>query len=386
MCKKVLIVDDDVNLLRGLKRQLHREFEADFAEGATQALELIQSQGPYAVVVSDMQMPGMNGVEFLRQVSQLNKETVRVMLTGNADQGTAVDAVNEGSIFRFLNKPCDKDRLSKTLHAAIEHYRLITAERELVSKTLTGSISVLTDILSIVNPVAFNRSSRIKRLIQKILDRLQIEDRWQFEIAAMLAPVGYITLDEDLIQKVVNGEELSSGEQESVDLHPRLASELIASIPRLEGIAEIVGLQDCRYDGSSSEFNQHAEEGIPLGSRLLKVAGDYDQLVQIGQSPDAALDIMIHREGWYDPKLLSTLTEIIEDEIDFVEKEISFAELTAGTLLADHLIDEEGSILLSKGQEVSETMLTRLQRYAQSRTIQQPIKITVAVQKEPAFG
>lgn len=386
MCKKILIVDDDVNLLRGLKRQLHREFEVDFAEGAPQALKMIQSQGPYAVVVSDMQMPGMNGVEFLRQVSQLNKETVRVMLTGNADQGTAIDAVNEGSIFRFLNKPCDKERLSKTLNDAIEHHRLITAERELVSKTLTGSIRVLTDILSIVNPEAFNRSSRVKRLIHKILDRLRIEDRWQFDIAAMLAPVGYITLDEDLIQKVIKGEELSQGEQESVDLHPRLASELIASIPRLEDIAEIVGLQDCRYDGTNSELEQHAEEGIPLGARLLKVTGDYDQLIQIGKSPDAILDIMIHREGWYDPNLFSILTEIVEDEIDFIEKEIAFAELKPGTLLADHLIDEEGSILLSKGQEVSETMLTRLQRYAQSRTIQQPIKITVAVQREATLA
>ncbi len=384
MTKKILIVDDDTNLLERVRRQLRRDFEVDFAEGRLEALKLVQTEGPYAVVVSDMQMPGMNGVEFLSEVNQQCPETVRIMLTGNADQETAVNAVNEGSIFRFLNKPCDKERLGKTLTDALEHYRLITAERELVSKTLTGSIRVLTDILSIVNPKAFNRSSRVKRLVNKILDRLRIHDRWQFEIAAMLAPIGFITLEEELIGKIVNGEELSSGEQESVDLHPRLASELISNIPRLEKVAEIVGLQECRYDGEGAENKEHTEQGIPLGSRLLKIAGDYDQLIQLGKSPDFALDAMIHRDGCYDPKLLSILTEIIEDEIDYVEKEITFAELKPGALLSEHLTDEDGAILLSKGQELSESMLTRLTRYSESRTICEPIKITIAIKKQTA--
>ena len=104
MNNKVLCVDDDANILSGIQRNLRKQFELETAIGALPALKLIENGCPYAVIVSDMQMPGMNGVEFLNIVRQKYPDTVRVMLTGNADQKTATDAVNRGQIFQFLNK------------------------------------------------------------------------------------------------------------------------------------------------------------------------------------------------------------------------------------------------------------------------------------------
>src|SRR5205085_9651219 len=123
------------------------------ALGGDHALELIQggigdntplhphSHTPiqsYAVVVADMRMPKMDGVELLSRLRTLTPTTVRIMLTGNADQQTAIDAVNEGHIFRFLNKPCPPETLEKTLRAALNQHHLITAEKELLELTLTG--------------------------------------------------------------------------------------------------------------------------------------------------------------------------------------------------------------------------------------------------------
>jgi len=140
MSVKILCVDDESNVLEAYQRNLRKRFTIDTALGGEPALALIASQGPYAVIVTDMQMPGMDGVEFLTRAQQKAPDTVRLMLTGNADQKTAVEAVNKGHVFQFLNKPCPPEMLAVALENGIKQYRLITAEREVLEYTLNGSI------------------------------------------------------------------------------------------------------------------------------------------------------------------------------------------------------------------------------------------------------
>ena len=109
MKPRILLVDDDPLLLAGLKRQLRRHFRIETAPGGAEALALVQGEEPFMVVVSDYRMPGMNGNQFLAQVREISPDTIRIMLTGFADVGAAVDAINEGQIFRFLNKPCPSE-------------------------------------------------------------------------------------------------------------------------------------------------------------------------------------------------------------------------------------------------------------------------------------
>lgn len=120
--EKILLVDDDPNILDGYRRSLSREFLLETAEGGQRALDLATESGPYAVVISDMRMPGMDGIQLLSRIKAVSPDTVRVMLTGNADMETAINAINEGSIFRFLNKPCSKEAMGKTLTAALVQY------------------------------------------------------------------------------------------------------------------------------------------------------------------------------------------------------------------------------------------------------------------------
>ncbi len=128
---KILCVDDDPNILEACQRNFRKRFSIDTALGGKPALALMESNGPYAVIVADMQMPGMNGVEFLTQAQRKAPDTVRIMLTGNADQKTAVDAVNKGHVYQFLNKPCPPEMFGMALGNGVRQYQLITAEREL---------------------------------------------------------------------------------------------------------------------------------------------------------------------------------------------------------------------------------------------------------------
>jgi two-component system, cell cycle response regulator len=128
MPERILFVDDDRNLLDGLRRNLANEFPADYACGPGEALVLLNSGIPYSVVIADMQMPGMNGIQFLTQVKSVSPRSIRIMFTGNADVGTAVDAVNQGSVFKFLTKPCPMEMLKEALSEGIQEYRARAAE------------------------------------------------------------------------------------------------------------------------------------------------------------------------------------------------------------------------------------------------------------------
>ncbi len=121
---RILIVDDEELVLDALQRQLRSRFDVTTATGGKEAIRLVMSQGPYAVVVSDLKMPEMDGVTLLYLIRQIAPDTVRVLLTGKADLEAAASAINVGNIFRFLNKPCPPAMLLRALDAAVEQYQL----------------------------------------------------------------------------------------------------------------------------------------------------------------------------------------------------------------------------------------------------------------------
>jgi DNA-binding NtrC family response regulator len=138
MAEKILFVDDEPQVLEGFQRLFRGKFQIETAVSGADALAKLKRSGPYAVVVCDMRMPEMDGARLLAKIKLDFPESVRIMLTGNADQETAVRAVNEGSIFRFLTKPCDEDLFTGTLNAALIQYRLATHKEGLLEKARGG--------------------------------------------------------------------------------------------------------------------------------------------------------------------------------------------------------------------------------------------------------
>lgn len=115
----VLLIDDDLNVLRGLMRRM-REVPYDFrtATSAERALDVL-AEGPVDLLVCDWQLPGMSGTEFLARVARSYPSTVRIMLTGHPDLTIAMGAINQGGVFRFLTKPCDADVLTGVIREAL---------------------------------------------------------------------------------------------------------------------------------------------------------------------------------------------------------------------------------------------------------------------------
>jgi FixJ family two-component response regulator len=131
---KVLFVDDEIPILEGYRRLLHREFPVTTAVGAEEGLAAIRTEGPFAVVISDMRMPGMTGAEFLAKVREKSPATIRMLLTGYSDLDAAISAVNQGQIFRYLTKPCEKEILVEAIQSGLDIYRSAIAEKEIVKK------------------------------------------------------------------------------------------------------------------------------------------------------------------------------------------------------------------------------------------------------------
>ena len=374
---KVLFVDDEPNILEAYRRQFRKIFLVHTAVGGQEGLNALTEQGAFAVVISDLKMPGMNGIEFLSKVKALSPDTVRMMLTGYADLQTAIDAVNEGNIFRFLTKPCPPDKLALAIGEGLKQYSLVIAERELLEETLKGSIKVLSEILSLLNPEAFGRSARIKGYVVEIAEKLEIRDVWMLETAAMLSQIGCVILPEDVLKKVYKGEPLTGKESQLYNMYPSIGHDLIKNIPRMEEIARIVAYQEKYFDGTGIPLDKVKGEDIPLGARILKVSLDFDKLQSAGLSPEMAVKRLRKTPERYDPKVLNALTSTISIGEKAVVQELALNELKGTMVLADDIRTTEGALLVSKGQEVTWPLIARLRNFSRTKHIHEPIRVIV---------
>ncbi|MGW8257948.1 MAG: HD domain-containing phosphohydrolase [Thermoguttaceae bacterium] len=377
----ILCVDDDPCILQAYQRALHKQFIIEGALGGEEALTLVATQGPYAVIVADMQMPGMNGIEFLVKAREIAPDSVRMILTGNADQQTAIDAVNQGHIFRFMTKPCAPEFFAMVLEAGLAQYRLITAERELLSQTLNGAIKVMTDVLALVSPEAFGRASRVHRLVRQLCRELGVQRAWLMEIAAMLSQIGCVAVPHITLSKVFKGQKLSIAEQQAYLQHPQTARELLKNIPRLEEVAEIIAHQNDRFQGVQKNVDPNGEMSVP-GKNILKVALDWDALVAGGMNNDIAISEMINHSAWYHPLVLAALRKVMRISNVRVVRQVAWRELSDGMVLAEDVRALSGMLLCAKDQEVNPSMRAYLTNFATTVGIKEPIKIFIAMEEE----
>lgn len=383
MKEKILFVDDDTNILAAFKRNLRSHYDVVTAENAVKAISIMKEQEPFPVIVSDYNMPQINGIQFLAICRQIAPDTVRIMLTGQAQVQMAIDAVNNGSLFRFLTKPYATVTLIEILKSAVAQYRLIKSERELLEKTLKGSIKVLIDILSIVSPVAFSRSSRIRDLAKKLARHLDEKNLWEIELSAALSQIGCVTIPNEIIEKKYRGEVLPPVEDEIFKSHPQTAKNLLANLPRLEGIAEAISYQLKQFDGGGDILaGDKLGKDIPLSGRILKVILDFDEQISAGKTPDQALKTIQTSPERYDQEVVFALeSEVLNVTDGYVLREIYLKDIIVGMALAEDMKDKSGSLLLHKGHIFTEVLILRLINFARAGTIVEPIKI---LEKVPA--
>jgi DNA-binding NtrC family response regulator len=135
---RILCVDDESRVLQGLQRLLYRDYQVVTAAGFEAAVACLDASEPFAVVMSDLRMPGMSGAVLLAEMRRRAPDTVRLLLSGEGELGATTLAANEGHIFRFLTKPCPPETLLRALADAVNQYRLITSEKLLLGQALAG--------------------------------------------------------------------------------------------------------------------------------------------------------------------------------------------------------------------------------------------------------
>lgn len=372
--EKVLLVDDDRNLLAAFTRQFHNRINVVTAASGEDGIQVITYDGPFAVVISDMQMPNMDGLKFLTQVRSLSPDTVRVMLTGNANLGMAIGAINDGNIFRFLNKPVPIGILFETMIDGIQQYRHVTAEKELLNKTLKGAVNLLADVLGLVNPSSFSRASRIKRHVRSMATQLKLPDIWCYELAAMLSQLGCITLPTELMDRLAAGKTLTDHEQSQFNKHPEIGAHLLQHIPRFEVVASMVEHQNSGADIKDIGSNLTLEEKGVLGGQILKVALAYDVLTSHGASGDDAISELQSRPDKYDPALVLALVAG-EGGASFEVMNLPITKLKPGMILDQNIFSVVGTLLVAKGQELSAAVLVRLSASEENEIISGPVRV-----------
>lgn len=370
MGRKVLFVDDEPNVLQSIRRSLCKNFDIETAESGQQGLDMLAANGSYAVIVSDMRMPKMSGVEFLAEAKRRAPDSIRMMLTGNADQQTAVDAVNVGDIFRFMNKPCDGEELSDALTRGIRQYELITAEKELLEQTLHGSINALADVLALSNPEVFGSTSRSKSRVSKIVEKLGLEDGWVYESAAMLCKLGCVGVPEDLVRRRFCGAELGDDEFLAFADHVNVGARIVTAIPRMEGVARAIQYQQKGFDGSGYPQDSVKGTDIPLGGRILKVVLDYDFFENSGAGMEGALQRLRSNAAKYDPEILAALAQCLKADDNLAVSTISIMKLDDSMSMAEDLYTSDGALLIAKGQQVTLSVRRHLQNYRQRGLIE----------------
>lgn len=373
MSEQILFVDDEPNVLASITRHLRRSFNVTTQESANEALRLISEGQEFAVIVSDMRMPEMDGIKFLSKAREISPDSVRMMLTGAAELETTVSAVNEGNIFRFLMKPCPPKELMTAVRSGIKQYRLIRTEKELLEKTLIQSIEVLTEVLSLVNPTAFGRTVRIRALVSQMASRMEEGVNWQLEAAAMVSQIGCVILPQDILNKAYSGAKLTENEKQMMSSQLKVGYELIAKIPRMEEVARIISYQEHRFDGSGQGSLELKGKALPMGARILKVALDFDSYVSAGQSESSALIGIKANANWYDPDVITALSAIISESLGANRAAVEADKLEVGMVFADDLLSGNGALLAAKGTRVTSSLLERLRNWIPIGGIREPI-------------
>jgi response regulator RpfG family c-di-GMP phosphodiesterase len=383
----ILLVDDESKILSSLSRSLSEEDfgEIKTAQNASEALDILNATPGVAVVVSDYHMPGMNGIDFLVQVHSLFPDTSRMLLTGVADLQLAVDAVNRGNVFRFLIKPCPSDVFIGAIRDGLRYNQLIVGERELLSKTLNGSIKVMIDILSAQSPATFAQASRLRKLAHELAWAVQVGDQlWEVELAALLCQIGAVTIPTAILKKWQAGVLLKDEEMDMIRSIPRTGRQLIKNIPRLEKIADGVGYQNCTYTRPLTGDSPTGED-IPLIARILKICLDFDRIQENTLGTVGAIKAMMSRQSEYDPSLLELFrNKVLRIDDHFInnanrkgmaEKQIFVDDLRTGMVLTRDVNDKHGTLIVSKGSVVTDVLMYKLTNYFRSQTIIAPIFI-----------
>lgn len=418
----LLAVDDEPNILAALRRLFRatgwRVLTAGHAE---EALALLATE-PIDAVLSDMRMPGMDGVQFLERVSQGWPRTARLLLTGQADLGSTIAAINRGGLHRYITKPWNDDELLLTLRQVAQNQQLeadklalerLTQQQNNELKTLNSSLEVrvalrteelaaanhrlkrnyLTSIKAFTALIELRGSAQVgharqvadlaRRIAQAMT--LDADTAHDLPIAALLHDIGHIGLSDAVLARSVN--RLDRDELRRYRLHPVLGEQALLASDDMQGVAPLIRAHHERWDGQGFPDGLRGA-AIPLGARILAVADAFEDLRSgriDGQalSPlDARRTVLAARGSQFDPSVVDAFVSLFSaapPKPAVAPRRLRTAELRAGQMLAQDFVSPEGVLLLSAGQQLNDDRIARICAFERKHGL----ALTLAVQSAP---
>ena len=356
---KLLCVDDEPRVVHALERHLRERYEVLTATSGAGALDILAQHKDLAIVISDMRMPEMDGATLLRHVHHLRPNAVRILLTGHADIQSAIKAINQGQVFRFLTKPCPPDELFAVMSEAQRQYELIMAEKHLLQDTLVGCIKALADVMSLANPEVMGRAVRLKRRVSAIGKELQLERRWQVEAAAMFSQLGCLSLPASIAKNLALGERLDALERRSVDRAIGAANRLIAQVPRLQPVSRLLDL------ALGIDLSESASDAERRSAELLRLAMDLDSHESRGARPDAALRTVRGKKSYSDQLLEAAERVLAPSQGALQGSSVPLDGLRVGMVLDQDLHTQRGVLIAPRGCEVTTSFLEHIRQFIQ---------------------
>ncbi|MFV2039212.1 MAG: response regulator [Acidimicrobiales bacterium] len=299
---KILVVDDDEVLLRSLKRILKARYDVQCESNPYRALVALEDDGPFAVIVSDLTMPGVDGIEFLERARDEAPETPRILLTGNATLPASIDAVNRAHIDSFLTKPVSPEELLRWIDNAVLQHGELVNEFDTGSEILEGSAAALMETLAIANPTAYALTKRVTNLSEHYLKQHPRSDAWEISMAARLCYLGSAALGADLSSRVLHGEPVASSEDLLVGCVAGFTIDIVARIPRLAHVEDI--LRHHRSRPARADV-----DGMPFGAQLLGALTALAEFEATTNSRQDAADALMGLDA-FEPDLVAEILDL----------------------------------------------------------------------------
>jgi response regulator RpfG family c-di-GMP phosphodiesterase len=381
---RILIVDDERAMLNLFSTVLKDGYVVETARSAEEALTRLRSQDSFSVLVTDIFLPGISGIELLSQCAKISPDTVRIAITGNPGRETVVDSVNEGNVFRFVSKPVRMEALLGIVDAAVQRYDSLQVEREMMETTVRTSLNLMLEVLATLDPPSFELSQRVRGSIRVFARAMRLPNVWELELSASLARIGVVTLPAEVLRKVARDAPLSRREMELLAQVPGVGSQLLKQVPRMDRVATAIRYQAKNFDGSGSPSDAVAGFEIPIGARVLRIFMDRALLEIDGIAKSQARREMESRTGVYDPALLEASFSCFPEYIlsalsaDNEVKLVSADELEADYTLVTEIRSSDRMLLVSAGTRLTPLIVQRIRTYIALGTVAGPFGVQMA--------
>ena len=374
--QKVLIVDDAPENIQVLMETLKQDYKIVAANNGQKALQMAEMDPVPDIILLDIMMPGIDGYEVCKRLkTQKKTREIPIIFVTALDQeddesfGLKLGAVD------YITKPISPSIVKARVQTHLNLRNTQQKLQDLLNKTLSGSVRILIDLLSLVNPTAFSRSSQMRRLVKEMALKLGLTDVWKFGLAAQLSQIGCITMPTELLNKVYYGKELTDEEQELYQSYPAIGARLIARIPHLESVSGMIARHQEPL-AQEGPIEPRRRDAIVIGAQLLKIAIDSIQMVNSGMSQESVIQQMRNNKEMYDPDLVDMLAEVLGiNAQEQIERKVTIEDIFPDMILNQDVYSEAGTLLAVKGTELSLATIKFLRTYDNNEKIKSPILV-----------